>query len=101
MPSTSPCNFVLAKQDFPQFCSRRAECAFFSRVSLPRANPCASIRRERRASEGIFRFSFASARSEAQGPSQNRRAKNRKKLRCNDGALFLLSEKFDQAQARA
>src|ERR1700746_2271614 len=55
----------------------RAEFARFSpvfrvRVSLPRTDPCASIRRERRAFQGIFRFSFASARSETQGPSQNR-----------------------------
>ena|ERR1051325_4823099 len=72
---TSPCNFVLVQRDFPQFLFRenfsapQRICLFFLRRSLPPANPCASIRRERRAFQGIFRFSFAFARSETQGPS--------------------------------
>ena len=103
---TSPCNFVLVQRDFPQFLFRenfsapQRICLFFLRRSLPPANPCASIRRERRAFQGIFRFSFASARSETQGPRRTE-GKEPQEASMHDGALFLLSGKFNQALARA
>src|SRR5215469_5761160 len=96
-PGTSPCKFVLAGNDFHssearEFRRPAQKFAVFSRVSLPRNNSCASIRRERRAFQGIFRFSFASARSETQGPSHIRGKRTARSF--SEGALFLLSEKF-------
>src|SRR6266849_1087442 len=86
-PGTSPCNFVLVQRDFPQFQAEELlpppqNLPLFLRPSLPRTNPCDRIRRERRAFQGICRFSFASARSETQGPSNNGE-KNRKAFAVN------------------